>query len=201
VELSRDPAQHGTVRMACWALLLVGSVGGFRELPIMSSAMADAGQIKSRDTPATIFRSVLLQIKKKTHVPVLLPNALPEGFRKAELCATASADASSYSISLDYGCPPDGNASFAGTFEGTLNENNNLLCDQSQGEKRVKLARGVEGCLSCSCAPANIWWRENKGWYHFQIHMWGAPASKRQEKEQERAMTALANSAILAGPR
>jgi hypothetical protein len=194
------------VRMACWALLLVGSVGGFRQLPMMSSAMAGAGQLKSGDTPATVFRSVLLQIKKKTHVPILLPSALPEGIREVELCATASADATSYSISLDYGCPPDGNASFAGYFEGALNGNNNLDCDQSEGDKKIKLARGVEGCfspVSCggSCAPSNIWWRENKGWYHFQIHMWGAPASKRQEKEQERAMTALANSAILAGPR
>jgi hypothetical protein len=85
---------------------------------------------------------VLPQIKKKTGVQVLLPSQLPKNISKAK-CVTGEADASSYFVYLDYGeCPPDGNASFAGSFLATLKRDYSLALE---GEKRVKLARGIKG--------------------------------------------------------
>ena len=48
-----------------------------------------------------------------------------------------------------------------------------------------------------SCSPANLWWEKAAALYQIQLKL----PSTFSEKKQQGIMTAVANSAILAGPR
>jgi hypothetical protein len=68
--------------------------------------------------------------------------------------------------------------------------------------REVKLPHGLVGYfspVSCggSCAPANLWWEEDQVLYQIQLKL----SSTLAEMDQQRATVAVANSAILAGPR
>jgi hypothetical protein len=210
---------------ACSMLLLIGGVAGLREAPIIQSSAAVAGEVKSQNAPAEIFASVLLDIKKKTRVPVLLPGQRqlwsllhePTGL---ELCANAEADATGYSVSLDSSCPSDGNAGFVASFEGTLKpgalspydpsvrrrlaavsaalrfEGGLPRYDPSSGDKRVKLARGIKGVFSpVSCGGSCA---PAALWWRERGVWYEIRVHDHPTPED---MTAVANSAILGRPR
>jgi hypothetical protein len=68
--------------------------------------------------------------------------------------------------------------------------------------REVKLSRGLVGyfrSVSCggSCAPANLWWEEDRALYQIQLKL----SPTLSESDQQKTITAVADSAILAGPR
>jgi len=109
------------------------------------------------------------------------------------------ATADEYVVSLYYELDA-GNAGFAASFQAT---DNPRYSAQGLGDIReVKLATGITGFfkpVNCggSCAPANLWWKEGSVLYQIQLKL---PSTLR-EKNQQRIVTSVANSAILAGPR
>jgi len=146
-----------------------------------------------------IFVSVLAGVKAKTRVPVLLPTELPRPFSDAKHASVDKATADEYAVSLYYELGV-GNAGFAASFEAT---NNPHYSPRELGNVReVKLAGGITGFfrpVSCggSCAPANLWWEQGAVLYQIQLKL---PSTVRG-KNQEGIITAVASSAILAGPR
>jgi len=146
-----------------------------------------------------IFVSVLAGVKAKTRVAVLLPAELPRPFSDAKHASVDKATADEYAVSLYYELDV-GNAGFAASFEAT---NNPHYSPRELGNVReVKLAGGITGFfrpVSCggSCAPANLWWEQGAVLYQIQLKL---PSTFR-EKNQQGIITAVANSAILAGPR
>ena len=90
-----------------------------------------------------------------------------------------------------------GHACFIGYFEATRNEE--LLIDES--DETLRLANGIKGyyeARSCgvSCTPPSITWVRNGVLYSIQFNV--NNKSKTRDKAE---LVALANSAILAGPR
>lgn len=146
-----------------------------------------------------IFRSALAEVKAKTNVPVLLPTELPRPFSDAKHASVDRATADEYVVSLYYELD-SGEAGFAALFEAT---NNPRYSPRELGDvRRVKLAGGITGFFSpvnCggSCAPANLWWKRKAVLYQIQLKL---PSTLR-EQNQQGIITAVANSAILAGPR
>lgn len=146
-----------------------------------------------------VFLSVLADVKAKTTVPVLLPTELPKPFNNAKHATVGKAAADGYAVSLYYELGA-GNAGFAASFGAT---NNPGYSPRELGNVRqVKLAGGITGFfrpVSCggSCAPANLWWEQGAALYTIQLRL---PSTLR-EKNQQRIITSVANSAIHAGPR
>ena len=93
-----------------------------------------------------------------------------------------------------------GDAGFAASFDGTNKPN---YSPRELGNVReVQLASGITGFfrpVSCggSCAPANLWWEQRAVLYQIQLKLRSALA----ENKQRGIITAVADSAILAGPR
>ena len=146
-----------------------------------------------------IFLSVLARVKVKTRVPVLLPTELPRPFSDAKHASVDKATTDEYAVSLYYELDV-GNAGFAASFEAT---NNSQYSPRELGNVReVKLAGGLTGFfrpVNCggSCAPANLWWEQKAVLYQIQLKL----PSTLPERNQQRIITTVANSAILAGPR
>jgi len=146
-----------------------------------------------------IFLSVLAEVKAKTRVPILLPTELPKPFSDAKHARVDKTTAEQYAVSLYYELD-GGNAGFAAAFEAT---NNPRYSPRELGNVReVKLAAGINGFfrpVNCggSCAPANLWWEQGAVLYQIQLKL---PSTLR-ENDQQGIITAIANSAILAGPR
>jgi hypothetical protein len=144
------------------------------------------------------FNSVLPKVKAKSRVPVLLPSKLPESIKRAKHAVIQKAEANEYAISLYFELGV-GDAGFAAYFSGALNPG---YSPQELGNE-VQLARGLRGFfrpISCggSCAPANLWWEAGGIVYQIQLQL---PYSLNEEDRQKKAITEVANSAILAGPR
>lgn len=164
---------------------------------IASTVLCPAVRASDRSLP-DVFVSVLDGVKAKTRVPVLLPTELPKPFNDAKH-ASVEAAADGYTVSLYYELDV-GDSGFAASFEAT---NNARFSPRELGNVReVKLASGITGFfrpMSCggSCAPANLWWEQGAVLYQIQLKL---PSTLR-EKNQQGIITAVANSAILAGPR
>jgi hypothetical protein len=144
-----------------------------------------------------IFRSVLTEVKAKTRVPVLLTTELP--FYDIKHASVDKATAEEYAISLYYKLDA-GDAGFAASFQ--ANNNRHYSPREIENVSEVKLATGITGFfrpVRCggSCAPANLWWEQGAVLYQIQLKL---PPGLR-EQNQQRMITAAANSAILAGPR
>jgi len=93
-----------------------------------------------------------------------------------------------------------GNAGFAAMFAGDAAPNYHPR--ELGNVHEVKLAHGIHGFfrpISCggSCAPVNLSWEDGGTLYTIQLKL----SSSLSENEQQKAITAVANSAILAGPR
>lgn len=146
-----------------------------------------------------IFRSALAEVKAKTNVPVLLPTELPRPISDAKHASVDKAAADEYVVSLYYELGA-GEAGFAASFGAT---NNSSYSPRELGNVRqVKLATGITGFfrpVNCggSCAPANLWWERGAVLYQIQLKL---PSNLREQKQQG-IITAIANSAIRAGPR
>jgi hypothetical protein len=146
-----------------------------------------------------VFLSVLAEVKANTTVNVLLPTELPRPFSDAKYASVDNAAADGYAVSLYYELGV-GNAGFAASF-GAKN-NAPYSPRELPNVQEVKLARGIVGFfrpVSCggSCAPANLWWVRGAALYSLQLKL---PSALR-EKKQQKIITQVANSAILAGPR
>ena len=92
-----------------------------------------------------------------------------------------------------------GDAGFAAFFQAQRDPDEDLQA--LPNVRKVELSHGLRGYfrpVSCggSCAPANIWWRNDRVLYQIQMVF---PSTLR-ESDQQRAITAVANSAILADP-
>ncbi len=146
-----------------------------------------------------IFVSVMAGVKAKTRVPVLLPTELPKPFINAKYAKVDKAAADEYEVSLYYDLDA-GDAGFAASFEAISNPH---YSPRELGNvRKVKLAGGITGFfrpVNCggSCAPANLWWEQGAVLYRIQLKL---PSTLR-EKNQQGIIIAVANSAILAGPR
>jgi hypothetical protein len=110
-----------------------------------------------------------------------------------------SASDNEYTVALYYELGI-GDAGFAASFGAQANPN---FDPRDLGNiRKVELPHGLLGYfspVSCggSCAPANIWWKDGRVLYQFQIEF---PSTLR-EGDQQKALTTAAGSAIIAGPR
>lgn len=146
-----------------------------------------------------ILVPVLAGVKAKTTVPILLPTELPRPFSDAKHAIMDKATTDEYAVSLYYELDV-GNAGFAALFKAT--NNRHYSPRELANVHEVKLAGGITGFfrpVSCggSCAPANLWWEQGAVLYQIQLKL---PSTLR-EKRQLGIITAVADSAILAGPR
>jgi uncharacterized protein YecT (DUF1311 family) len=145
------------------------------------------------------FASSVRAVKAKTRVPILLPSVLPDPIGKAMHSVVQSVAEDSYAISLYYELGI-GDAGFAANFTGHAKPN--YSPEDLAKVERTPLAQGLIGFfrpVSCggSCAPANLWWQQNGTLYQIQLRL----SSTLSEQDQQKALTAAADSAITAGPR
>lgn len=143
--------------------------------------------------------SALAEVKTKSHVSILLPSELPQPFADAKYATVESASENEYGISLYYELNA-GDSAFAASF--SADSQPNYGPKDIPNVREVKLSHGLVGYfreVSCggSCAPANIWWEEDHVLYSLQLKL----RLDLSDQEQQREMIAVANSAILAGPR
>jgi len=159
-----------------------------------------SNQAKPGTSLPEAFNSVLARVKAKSRVPILLPSKLPEPIGRAEHAVIRKAEANEYAIALYFELGV-GDSGFAAYFSGIANPG---YSPQELGSvSEVKLARGLRGFfspISCggSCAPANLWWEASGIVYQIQLKL---PSSLKEEDQQKKTITEVANSAILAGPR
>lgn len=184
--------------LAVFTVLAVGYCPALGRKPTPVCSRNAASQAESNKSLPEVFHSVLPEIKSKSHVPLLLPSKLPKPIGKAKHALIEKVAANEYAISLYFELG-NGNAGFAAFFSGEAapkyspRELGNL--------SEVKLANGIRGYfrpINCggSCAPANLWWEDGGILYQIQLSL---PIAS--EQDQEKTITAVANSAILAGPR
>jgi hypothetical protein len=166
--------------------------------PALPFRGAVLGEIAPRHL-ASVFESILPALKEKTKLPILLPSELPDPTAKAKFAVVRGAQASDYAILLYYELGV-GDSGFAASFFAQAGAN--YSPSELKGIRKVKLERGNDGFfkpISCggSCAPANLWWQDKGVLYQVQLKL----SSTTSEGDQEKTITAVANSAILAGPR
>jgi len=143
--------------------------------------------------------SALTEVKTKSHVAILLPSELPQPFADAKYATVESASENEYAISLYYKLNA-GDSAFAALF--SADSQPNYGPKDIPNVREVKLSHGLVGYfreVGCggSCAPANIWWEEDHVLYSLQLRL----RPDLSDQKQQREMIAVANSAILAGPR
>lgn len=146
-----------------------------------------------------ILVPVLSEVKAGSLVPVLLPNELPGPIAAARHAVVQKAEVDEYAISLYYELGI-GDAGFAAFFSAQAKPKYNPR--ELGNIQKVELAHGLVGffrAVSCggSCAPANLWWQQDGALYQIQLKL----SPSLSERSQEKAILAVANSAILAGPR
>lgn len=138
-----------------------------------------------------LFADTLPQVKAKTSLAVLLPDALPGVSEK--LYPTAFGKRGEYAF--DLAAAPDcggATACFVADFNATKG-------GTPFGRGKVTLIRGRHGRyqpLSCgaSCSPPSISWRERGATYSLQ-------ANVGTQKTARRLLVKMANEAIRHGPR
>ena len=146
-----------------------------------------------------VFVSSLAEVKVKTSIPVLLPTKLPRPVGDAKHATVEKATPDGYAIVLWYELDA-GNSGNAASFSGQANPPYSLR--ELGNIRQVQLTRGIIGFfrpVRCggSCAPANLWWEQGSSLYTIQLEM----NSTLGEKQQQKIITAVVNSAIQAGPR
>lgn len=145
-----------------------------------------------------VFASVLAQVQAKSHVAILLPSELPDPVGKAEHAGVDKATPNEYTISLYYELDA-GDAGFAALFSGDAAPKYDPK--ELRNIREVELAHGIHGFVravgSRSRGPANIWWKDGGTLYKVQTKLDSSLSGEGQEK----AIVAVANSAIRAGPR
>jgi hypothetical protein len=142
---------------------------------------------------------VLSEVKANSNLEVLLPSELPHPIGEAKYATVVSDSPNKYGISLYYELDL-GDSGFAASFSADAHPD--YEPKDIPNVRKVKLSKGFIGyfrAVSCggSCAPANLWWEEGHVLYSLQLSL----RSELPNKDQRRKMIAVANSAILAGPR
>jgi hypothetical protein len=151
--------------------------------------------------PLRVFASVLPQIKAKSHIPVLLPSELPSPISTAKYAVIAGPEADKYAVTLFYERQSEAAYfGFAAFF--SAEGKPDFKPQELPNVEPVDLAHHLHGffrAVSCggSCAPANLWWEEDAVLYVIQLGL--SPST--DERDQEKTIVAVVNSAILAGPR
>jgi len=130
---------------------------------------------------------------------VLLPGELPEPIAGAKYATVDRASQDDYAISLYYELDI-GDAGFAASF--MAKGHPNYEPQDLPNVQEVKLSRGLVGYfrpVSCggSCGPANLWWKEGQVLYQIELELSSTPP----DDDQQKTITTVADSAILAGPR
>jgi hypothetical protein len=174
--------------------ILVGSANAQQVAPNRGQPTADG----SSSLPKP-FAAVLPEIKARSRVPVLLPSEISKAIAGAGYAFADKASENEYAILL-YFKPGIGDAGFAASFAAQAHPG--YEPQELPNVRKVKLSDGIIGYFrpaSCggSCAPANVWWEEHRVLYLVQAML--SPATS--ENDQQLAITAIADSAILAGPR
>ena len=143
--------------------------------------------------PARVFTPALEQIQSKTRIPILLPSKLPSAIPESRIkLASGEARKDGYFISLYYSA--DAIASYAAGFGGSTF----VLQDRDlPNSVRAALSDGRTGIfrpVSCggSCAPANLWWKQNGVMYQIQVQL----GPDLPEKDQEKILVETANSTV-----
>ena len=172
-----------------------------RNSPTPSTAQGNfyTRQLKSGVALPEALAPALSEVKTKSRIAVLLPSKLPRPFTKAKHAIVQTASENEYGISLYYELG-GGDSSFAALF--AANAHHNYAPKDIGNVDEVKLVDGLVGYfrpVSCggSCAPANLWWEKDHVLYQIQLKL----SSTLPENDQQKAIIAVANSAILAGPR
>ena len=184
--------------LAVFTVLTVAYCQTPERKPAPVSSQNGASEAESGKSLPEIFRPLLPEIKSKSHVPLLLPGELPKPIEGAKHALIAKVTPNEYAISLYFELGI-GDAGFAGYFSGDAAPG---YSPRELGNiSEVKLANGIRGYfrpISCggSCAPANLWWEDGGILYQIQLRL-----SDTSEEGQEKTINAVANSAILAGPR
>jgi hypothetical protein len=138
-----------------------------------------------------LFADSLPQVKAKTALAILLPDALPGVSEK--LFPTASGARREYAFALA-AVPECGGATACFVAEFTARKGGKPF-----GRGRATLARGRHGRfepLSCgaSCSPPSISWHERGATYSIQ-------ANAGTQRTERRILVKMANEAINHGPR
>jgi hypothetical protein len=138
-----------------------------------------------------LFADSLPQVKAKTTLSILLPDALPDVSEK--LYPSGSGAVREYSFALA-GAPDCGGANACFVAEFTARKGGRPF-----GRGRATLARGRHGRfqpLSCgaSCSPPSISWRERGATYSIQARVG-------DQRSERRILVKMANEAIAHGPR
>lgn len=180
---------------------------GFDETLLSAIAQAHQHFVASAINPAkpvippfpAALASVLSEVQASSRLPVLLPSELPLPVANAKYAVVDTASEGEYAISLNYELDA-GDSGFAASFE--ANSHADYVPRDLPNVDEVKLSRGLVGYfrpVGCdgSCAPANLWWEENRILYQIQLKL----SSTLPEGDQRRLIITAANSAILAGPR
>lgn len=182
-----------------YAAVAVTPLAESRDKAASNHQSGAANAASSSGSLAETFGAVLPEIKAKSRVPVLLPSELPMPMGNAKHAVIEKLTENEYAISLFYDLGM-GDAGFAAFFAGSVKPD--FKPQDLANVREVRLSRGIRGFfseVSCggSCAPANLWWEESGVLYQIQLKF----SSTLPARDQQKATTAAANSAILAGPR
>jgi hypothetical protein len=146
-----------------------------------------------------LFADLLLRLQEKTDALILLPSELP--MSKQPIYLTSEIGSSSYRINLAFtgNCDPF-NPCTIGSF--IANPVASVYEPGDMFTKDVALAHSIRGyftpsrCDGTFCTPAKIEWDWEGFSYKIELKGVGQDVN-----EEEAAMIAIANSAIVAGPR
>lgn len=184
--------------LAARILVPMFTLMGASAIPVTAFAGDTAGIVQASHPPAEVFMPKLAELKSKTHVPILLPDALPKPFTDAKdvlIHATENKYDVGLYFRLDYG-----NAGYAGGFSGEAKPKYGPR--DIPNVEPIPLVNGIQGyfrSVGCggSCGPANLWWQVGDVLYQVQLRL----SPRTDVQQQKDLVSSVANSAILAGAR
>ena len=141
------------------------------------------------------LRAVLLGVKNGTSIPVLVPAVMPHAGNEQNVCVNGGSGSDSYMITISEEPECGANAGMIANFTA---ERNAVLPEESEADKVVSLANGIEGfytAKSCgaSCSPSQIEFVYENVLYSFQINS----AETEGESGDEAQIVEMVNSALL----
>jgi hypothetical protein len=154
----------------------------------MASSAQPAG------APASVFDSVLPELKQQTRIPILLPDHLPP-LGGAQVFANAEGQAERYAIRLE--SDPDCDHAQV-CFQGIFRAQQGGEFSFPEVVQIGKIAKGRFKATTCggSCSPPAIEWIWNGVLYTVQLNL-----LTRDRMESRAIMTKLAENSVLQGPR
>jgi hypothetical protein len=143
--------------------------------------------------PASVFDSVLPELKRQTQIPILLPDHLPP-LGGAQVFANAEGQAERYAVRLE--SDPDCDHAQV-CFQGIFRARKGGEFSFPEVVQIGKTAKGRFKATSCggSCSPPAIEWKLNGVLYTVQLNL-----LTKDEREGRATMIKVAQNAILRGP-